>query len=74
MSQRQEYIHNTSHFLSIQYDPSIKQETVRFRHIKGNSYHVLYEQELPYLDIHPHYSVWLAAAVPLGVVSVYINK
>jgi hypothetical protein len=64
MSQRQEYIHNTSHFLSIQYDPSIKQETVRFRHIKGNSYHVLYEQELPYLDINPHYSVWLAAAVP----------
>ena len=50
-------------FLKIRYDPKIKQESLRFRHIKGKAYQVVYGKIKEHYWLNRNYNIWIAAAV-----------
>ena len=50
-------------FLKIRYDSKIKQESLRFRHIKGEAYQVVYEKTKEHYRLNRNYNIWIAAAV-----------
>ena len=52
-----------SQFLKIRYDPLIKLESVRFRHIKGEAYQVVFEKTKENYRLNRNYNIWIAAAV-----------
>ena len=45
------------------YDTKIKQESLRFRHIKGEAYQVVYERTKEHYRLNRNYNIWIAAAV-----------
>ena len=50
-------------FIKIRYDPQIKLESLRFRHIKGEAYQVVFEKTKENYRLNRNYNIWIAAAV-----------
>ena len=59
----QKKIFGYSEFLQLRYHPEIDQETIRYRHILGDAYHVHYSNKKEHYTKNKRYNVWLAASV-----------
>ena len=56
-------IYGYHEFLKFRYDANIKLESLRFRHIKGEAYQVVYEKTKDNYRLNRNYNIWIAAAV-----------
>jgi len=62
-STQQKKIYGYNEFLQLRYHPEIDQQSIRYRHILGDAYHVHYNNRKEYYTKNKRYNVWLAAAV-----------
>jgi hypothetical protein len=58
-----ENIFGYSQFLKINFDTTIDHKTLRFRHIKGEAYQVVYDKTKAHYKFNRNYNIWIASAV-----------
>lgn len=59
----QKKIYGYNEFIQLRYHPDIDQQSLRYRHILGDAYHVHYNKRKEHYTKNKRYNVWLAAAV-----------